>query len=66
MGPFQTDETFSCQVFIFTDLNVPTQSRESRCRENSDETANDCVLDKLFESRGCVLKKIYQYGTCTP
>jgi len=32
IGRFEADPPV-CQVFIFTDLNVPTESREPRCRQ---------------------------------
>ena len=55
-----------CQTFIFTDTEMPLQSREPKCQDITRETAHNCVLEKMTQFHNCPLKNTYQFGTCNP
>ena len=53
-----------CSTLIFTDTSVVKQSNELFCRGVEEANASDCLLDSVFESRGCPLANVHLFGNC--
>jgi hypothetical protein len=53
-----------CSTLIFTDTAVVKQSNELFCRGVEEDNAADCLLDSVFESRGCPLANVHLFGNC--
>jgi len=53
-----------CSTLIFTDTAVVKQSNELFCRGVEEDNASDCLLDSVFESRGCPLANVHLFGNC--